>query len=46
MRRFLWVWAVVLVGAGAVFAFTGWNREFAPVLLLVGILYAALLIKR
>ena len=46
MRRLLWVWAVVLVGAGAGFAFTGWNRELAPALLLTGILYAVLLIKR
>ena len=46
MRRLFWIWAVVLVGAGAAFAFTGWHREFAPVLLLAGILYAVLLLRR
>ena len=46
MRRLLWLGAVVFVGAGALFVFTGWHRDVAPAFLLVGILYAILLFKR
>ena len=46
MRRLLWPWAVIFVGAGAFFAFTGWHREIAPALLLVGLMYAVLLLRR
>jgi hypothetical protein len=46
MQRLLWAWAVAFVGTGALFAFSGWNREFAPGLLLIGLLYAVLLLRR
>ena len=46
MRRLYWIWAVVLVGASAALAFTGWYRELAPALLLAGVLYTVLLIRR
>ena len=38
MRRVALLAAVVLVGVGAAFAFTGWNRSAATGLLLAGIL--------
>ena len=42
--RLVWVAAVLFVGAGALMAFTGWNRGAAPGLLLAGILFAAVLL--
>ena len=38
MRRVALLAAGVLVGVGAAFAYTGWNRKAAPGLLLAGIL--------
>jgi drug/metabolite transporter (DMT)-like permease len=40
MRRRLRLWAAVFVVFGAVYAFTGWDREAAPWLLVIGIVLA------
>ena len=44
MRWAVLLAAVALVGAGAAFAFTGWNRDAAPGLLLAGIMCAVALL--
>ena len=41
MARWLRFWATVFVGVGAIYAFTGRNREAAPALLILGLLLAA-----
>jgi hypothetical protein len=44
MRRRLRTWAATLVGVGAIYAFTGWQREAAPWLLIIGLALAVLLL--
>ena len=34
-------WAAFFVGIGAFYVVTGWNREVAPVVLIIGIVLAA-----
>jgi hypothetical protein len=45
MRWVVLLAAAVLVSVGAAFAFTGWNREAAPGLLLAGILCAVVSLR-
>ena len=40
MRRRLRFWAFFFVGLGAFYAFTGRHRDFAPALLVLGIVLA------
>ena len=40
VHRSLWGWAATFVGLGAIYAFTGWNREQAPALLIIGLVLA------
>ena len=40
VHRTLRVWAAAFVTLGAAYAFTGWNREQAPVLLIIGLVLA------
>jgi hypothetical protein len=40
MQRRLRFWAAIFVGFGTVYAFTGWDGEAAPWLLVIGIVLA------
>ena len=42
MARLLRLLAATIVGVGTVYTCTGWNREAAPVLLILGLLLAVL----
>ena len=46
MHRTLRLWAATFVTMGASYAFTGWNREQAPVLLIIGLLLAVVILVR